>query len=199
MQLNIAEQVSWQEDFNHFPSRPDFEVLSEEDKGELFGKIEFLPQPTNQNREAIKILNGWEENHIVSLRVPEIQHLLKPHHRGEIRLHKAIVENFLGFWKELERSGLMDQVLTWNGSYCSRLVRGSTKYLSTHAYGTAFDINSKWNPFGKSVADFGDTGCVFDIVEVANRFGFFWGGHFRSVSDGMHFEFADSSKLRESN
>lgn len=30
-----------------------------------------------------------------------------------------------------------------------------------------------------------------ELVPIANDFGFYWGGHFRSRLDGMHFEIAE--------
>ena len=58
--------------------------------------------------------------------------------------------------------------------------------LSNHAFGTAFDINVQWNPLEALP---GRTGCVFELVPMAHRHGFYWGGHF-SRRDGMHFEVA---------
>ncbi|MBP0575977.1 M15 family metallopeptidase [Mycobacterium tuberculosis] len=36
----------------------------------------------------------------------------------------------------------------------------------------------------------GAKGCVRELVPIANRFGFYWGGHFSTRADGMHFEVA---------
>ena len=61
--------------------------------------------------------------------------------------------------------------------------------LSNHAWGTAFDINVKWNKLGKVPTLLGQEGCVRELVELANKNGFFWGGHFGGGRvDGMHFE-----------
>ena len=51
--------------------------------------------------------------------------------------------------------------------------------LSNHAWGTAFDINAKWNPFTHIPALVGSTGSVRELVKIANDFGFYWGGHFQ--------------------
>jgi hypothetical protein len=36
----------------------------------------------------------------------------------------------------------------------------------------------------------GEKGSVRLLVPLANKFGFFWGGHYRNRKDGMHFELA---------
>ncbi|MBP0649891.1 M15 family metallopeptidase, partial [Mycobacterium tuberculosis] len=54
----------------------------------------------------------------------------------------------------------------------------------------AFDINAEWNPLGVEPAAMGAKGCVRELVPIANRFGFYWGGHFSTRADGMHFEVA---------
>lgn len=33
-----------------------------------------------------------------------------------------------------------------------------------------------------------ENGCVYRLVELANRLGFNWGGSYRGRLDGMHFE-----------
>jgi len=69
-------------------------------------------------------------------------------------------------------------------------VRGSRKTLSNHAYGTAFDINAGWNPMGRTPPVVKKEGSVRRLVETANVYGFYWGGHYPNRPDGMHFEAA---------
>ena len=57
------------------------------------------------------------------------------------------------------------------------------------AFGTAFDINARYNRLGTEPAGTTQAGCVYRLVPVAHEFGFYWGGHF-SRRDGMHFELA---------
>lgn len=70
-----------------------------------------------------------------------------------------------------------------------RFVRGSRTTLSNHSWGTAFDINYAWNCLGALPALRGEKGSVRELVPIAHRHGFYWGGHF-SRRDGMHFEVA---------
>ena len=46
-----------------------------------------------------------------------------------------------------------------------------------------------WNGLGARPALVGQKGCVRELVEIANRNGFYWGGHFTRL-DGMHWEVA---------
>jgi D-alanyl-D-alanine carboxypeptidase len=70
-----------------------------------------------------------------------------------------------------------------------RFVRGSTATLSNHSFGSAFDINSKWNERGHRPALVGEKGSTLELVPIAHKWGFWWGGHF-TTPDGMHFEVA---------
>jgi hypothetical protein len=106
-----------------------------------------------------------------------------------VRVHKKVKAQFLALWKAWETAGLIDRVLKWDGMFVPRLMRGGTR-LSNHAYGTAFDINEPWNKFKTVPALLGTKGCVRELVPIANDHGFFWGGHFRTRPDGMHFEVA---------
>ena len=60
--------------------------------------------------------------------------------------------------------------------------------LSSHAFGTAFDINARDNRIGATPALRGSRGSVRALVPLANAHGFYWGGHFEDRPDGMHFE-----------
>ena len=85
---------------------------------------------------------------------------------------------------------MLDRVLTWDGSFAPRFVRGSRTVLSNHAFGTAFDINAALNPRGTRPLLVGKKGSVRELVTIANDHGFYWGGHFVAKPDGMHFEIA---------
>ncbi len=52
---------------------------------------------------------------------------------------------------------------------------------------SAFDINYTGNELGRVPAAAGTPNSVRELVALAVRFGFYWGGWF-SRSDGMHFE-----------
>ena len=108
-----------------------------------------------------------------------------------MQFHRLAAKQLQDVWRSWEKAGLLDRMKTWQGSFVPRFVRGSTTVLSNHAFGSAFDINSKWNGLGVEPALVGQEGNVRELVEIANDHGFFWGGHFKNRRDGMHFEIAE--------
>lgn len=47
-----------------------------------------------------------------------------------------------------------------------------------------------YNPLGARPALVGQKGSVRELVPIANKWGFYWGGHYSGRKDGMHFEVA---------
>lgn len=166
-------------------------ALSAAQRQKLFGTIEYDHTPTSQNREAIAITNGWEKENIISVTLPQLKGVpvFGTPSSGRMRFHKKGAEQLKAMWAAWEEAGLLEQVLTYEGSYNPRLIRGGST-LSNHAYGTAFDINYRWNRLGAFPTAAGKHGSVRELVPIANEHGFFWGGHFKGRPDGMHFEVA---------
>ncbi len=71
------------------------------------------------------------------------------------------------------------------GMLCCRYVRGSTRTISNHSWGTAVDlkINGVLDRRGDGMVQHGLT----LIAPIFNRFGWYWGATF-PTEDGMHFE-----------
>lgn len=153
----------------------------------MFGDFDFKAAPTSRNPEKIIIDPDWVRANIIRVHTPALKSVLG--NRG-IRLHRKVKPHFDALIDELEDKELLDLILTWNGSYYPRYVRGSRRTLSNHSYGSAFDVNVQWNRLGRIPALVGDTGSVRELVPIANKHGFYWGGHYRTRKDGMHFEFA---------
>ena len=166
------------------------------------GKIEFTLQPISGNPEHIMVTNAFEAENIVWVRIPQLRNCIVPLDHGvtktdgTIRFNKRHAVRLTNLFADWDVSGLVDRILTFDGSCELRLKRGSTKAdianLSNHAWGTAFDINATWNPRKSVPAMMGDRGCVRELVAIANANGFYWGGHF-STMDGMHFEVASEA------
>jgi hypothetical protein len=104
--------------------------------------------------------------------------------------HKKVAGQVQGLFEMWEHYSYTHLILTYAGSWVPRFIRGSRTALSSHAWGTAFDINAAWNGYGRRPAMFGDEGCVRELVEIAVDHGFYWGGWFPR-NDGMHFEVFD--------
>ena len=159
----------------------------------FFDKFDYKADPKPGNPEHIRILGTWESTNIVKINIPQLIGVTGAPHTGNVYFHKKMASNAVALFKDWEANGLIHLVLTWEGSFVPRFVRGSKTTLSNHAYGSAFDINYQWNQRGATPALTGRHGSVRELVPLANAHGFFWGGHFNKTKDGMHFEFAKFS------
>jgi hypothetical protein len=155
----------------------------------LFGTFTFVADPKPGNKENIRITNDWPEKNIVKVSIP-VKSVLGRNGPLEFEFHRLAADQLIAMWLQWEKEGLLDRILTFDGSFVPRFIRGSTRTLSNHAFGTAFDINAQFNPLGQEPAAMGAKGCLRELVPIANRFGFAWGGHFNKRPDGMHFEVA---------
>ncbi|MBT9597957.1 MAG: M15 family metallopeptidase [Vitreoscilla sp.] len=175
-----------------FPPRPAFDpIAGNAQRQALFGPLQFVPAPTASNREAIRITNGWDKANLVMVDIPQLAGIPGAPKSGRLALHRKAAGPVRDLWKAWERKGLLNLVLSFDGAFNPRFIRGGAaqQILSNHAFATAFDINAKLNALGTEPATHGRPGCVYPLVADANRLGLFWGGHF-SRRDGMHFELA---------
>lgn len=158
-------------------------MLLNVDRERVFGKFRYTPAPSKSNPEKIKIDPKWVRANITSVKILV--------HGTEIVawFHKLVAQHAVDLfatWNAYEN--LAPLVRTFNGSYAPRFIRGSeAKNLSAHSYGSAFDINARWNRLGKEPAPVGSPGSVIPLVEIAEEKGWVWGGRWRRP-DGMHFE-----------
>lgn len=172
-----------------WPPQPIFPPLnSNEARAAIFGAFRY--ERIAEGQDDIRILGNWESVNIVSLVIPRLRGVKGARADGKIRVHKLVAEQFKALFAAWEAEAMMPLVLTWEGSFVPRYQRGSATKLSNHAWGTALDINYEWNKLGVVPALRGRKGSVRELVPVANQFGFYWGGHFQSRPDGMHFEVA---------
>lgn len=157
------------------------------ERANIFGKFAYKSKPLPQNPEHIEVTDNWAKQNIVKLSIPQ---LIPIKGSDTVYFHKKAKKQMEKLWKDWEDAGLLHLVLTWEGSYIPRFVRGSRTVLSNHAFGSAFDINYTWNKLGAIPALAGRKGSVRELVAIANKNGFYWGGHFKRL-DGMHFEIAE--------
>lgn len=168
-----------------WPAPPDFKSLRQADLKRIFGAFQYTIKP---NGSGIKITDNWEKENLVYITVPALKPL-PPYKTEKLRVHKKIAHQFQKLFKDWEKAGLLHLLKTYEGSYNPRLIRGSADALSTHSFGIAIDFNAKWNGLGVIPAKAGEEGSVRELVQIANKNGFYWGGHF-TRKDGMHFEVA---------
>jgi hypothetical protein len=186
------EVVSFIEsDAPDFPSEPTFTPLtSNAERQKLFGPLEFVSDPTKENPEQIEITNGWAQANIGSVLIPNLVGKKNAPKSGNVAFNKKAIKSLAALFKAWDAAGLTERILTWDGGFVPRYVRGSRTVLSNHAFGTAFDINAEWNARGTEPAWLDEKGSVFELVPLAHVHGFYWGGHFKDKRDGMHFEWA---------
>lgn len=174
-----------------FPPLPTFSPLvGNEARKQVFAAFEYVPDPRPDNKEHIKILGDWREKNIVVVPIPQLKKAIGPGAPAAIEFHRLAAPQLQALWAAWDDADLLKHVLSFAGGFNARFQRGSTTALSNHAYGSAFDINVAWNPLGKPPAALGSQGSVRELVPLAHKHGFYWGGHFRSRPDGMHFEIA---------
>lgn len=175
----------------NWPPPPDFSpIVGTSGRQRVFGKFAFEADPTPENPERIKVTDDWADRNIGRIEVPQLAGVAGAPSSGRIWFYKAAQRQLADLWQAWEDEGLIDRVVNWAGSYVPRFIRGSRTVLSNHAFGTAFDINTRENPLGAIPAAVGKQGSVRELVELANAHGFYWGGHFKRRPDGMHFEIA---------
>lgn len=175
----------------NWPPPPDFSpVTSNAARQELFGKFSYRHDPQPGNYENIRILGNWVADNIVSVTIPQLAGVKGAPKSGKVEFHRLVATQFTGLWQAWQEASLLDRILTYDGSFCPRFIRGSTTTLSNHAFGSAFDINVAWNAIGTQPALKGEKGSVRELVTIANEHGFYWGGHYAKRPDGMHFEVA---------
>ena len=188
--FELIEEPAPDNSSSGFPNKPSFGAMTPSQRAAIFGTYSHVAAPVPGNPEAIRILGSWEADNIVKVKIPQLRTALGAAAPSGMRFHTLAAAQLQGLWQAWEDAGLLDRVLAFDGAFVARFIRGSKTTLSNHAYGTAFDINAAWNGLGQRPALVGQQGCVRELVKLANDFGFFWGGHFASRLDGMHFEVA---------
>lgn len=168
-----------------YPARPSFPCfLGNEQRMQYFGRFRWEHRPEPGNRENIVILGDWVEENIVQVDIPQLHKLGFNKPRS---FHRKAAERVVELWDAFEKEGVLEDIISYEGDFFPRLIRGSSTSLSNHAFGSAFDVNAAQNGLGRTPARPGQKGCLYRLVPIAARFGFYWGGHFSRL-DGMHFE-----------
>jgi hypothetical protein len=162
----------------------------------VFGAFAFRSAPHPSDPEAVAITDGWDKANIRMFEIPQLCGVTGAPKSGLVPFHRLAGPVFVDFFAEVERAGLLHHVRTWHGSWVPRFIRGSRSVLSNHAYGTACDINYRWNPLGATPTLRGREGSVRELVPIANELGIYWGGHFSVDAFGRPVVGADGSGPR---
>lgn len=201
-------------DAGNFPPRPNqLKSPSNASRNAALGCFKFKQLPLAHRGDKDEVvtqgscdgeIKDWQKENIIDLQVRQLQFVTGSN--GSIRCHKLVAPHILLLFARWEQLDLLHLIRLYDGAFNPRYKRGKSPSpsghaskrsdqvdeISNHAFGSAFDINEPDNPYGHVPALCPRRGCVRELVGPANALGFFWGGHFSSVSDrdGMHFEFA---------
>lgn len=188
---NIIQQTNsnlpkeaFEDKYNWPPQPPNTSHLSQSLAEKLYGKIEYTPRGSG---DGIIITNNFERDNIITITIPQLAKIQHPRSTSQ-KCHRLAANNIIALWQEWENQGLLSRIITFNGLYNPRFVRGSKTSLSPHAFGAAFDINTKYNGLFKTPPAVDEKGSVRELVPSALKLGFFWGGYYKKRKDGMHFE-----------
>ncbi|HKU75252.1 MAG TPA: M15 family metallopeptidase [Pyrinomonadaceae bacterium] len=165
----------------------------------VVGTVEWETDKLESGR-AIRLLNNFEKNIGVVL-VPQLVDIndvrtdalqkAGAKFNGKLKFFKPAHAQLLAAFAEVEKAGLKKRLISIAGSFNARLQKrkggGFVQTPSNHSFGTAFDINSDFNPQGKKPPAVGQPGSVRELVSIFEKHGFRWGGQF-PTPDGMHFE-----------
>lgn len=179
----------------NWPPKPYFSPFSQQLKIQLFGQFSYKPAGSISNPEAIVITDNWPSLNIVNVEIPQLKNVTGAPANCTVQFHRKGAEQLKQLFIQWESEGLIDKILSYGGTWAPRFVRGSKTYLSNHSFGAAIDLNVAWNGLGMLPALANKKGSVRKLVPIANKLGFYWGGHWggpgsKQKVDGMHFELA---------
>ncbi|MBS0124995.1 M15 family metallopeptidase [Thetidibacter halocola] len=131
---------------------------------------------------------AWAEENIAQVDVPQLVGIPSGEgapSNGSVAFHRLGARSLADLFAAWETAGLMSKVLTFDNAHVPESPHPGG---SAHLWGIAFDVNTEWNQAGAQPAAAGDKGAVRDLVAIANRHGFVWGGHDTHHPAGLHFE-----------
>jgi hypothetical protein len=175
----------------NFPPPPkNLTALSNSAVQQIFGKFKFKAAPLPNNPEHIIITDDYVQKNILQVPIPQLIGVKGAPPSGKIDFHRLAANQLVQLFEDWAKAKLINRILTFDGSFVPRFVRGSKTVLSNHSFGSTFDINAGFNRRGHTPALVGMKGSTRELVTIANANGFFWGGHFKRTKsvDGMHFE-----------
>jgi hypothetical protein len=165
----------------------------------LFGRFDFTSDPAPGNPEHVHVLGNWVAQNIVMVEIPELAELGLGRH---MQLHRLVAPQFQRLFQLWKARGKLHLVKAYDGSHNTRfkrfngtleqrLARARTATpadLSNHAWGTAVDINARWNPLGAPPVPAGGEGSVLELVPEMEECGLVSGAFFHGRCDAMHIE-----------
>ncbi len=121
--------------------------------------------------------DAWVKENLVHVDLPALVGVPGFPSSGRIRFHKKAAPHLQAAIAEIAQKGLIGKIKSYDGAWVPRTVRGSTRY-STHAFGIAIDINSRYHPIGREPLTAEQEGSNVELALIFERHGFYWGGRF---------------------
>lgn len=132
---------------------------------------------------------AWIAENVITVQIPQLSGVPGPNGAafdGGVAFHRLGMRSLSDLFAAWELAGLVSKVLSFDGAHARQSPHGEG--TDAHAWAIAFDINAQWNPAGKNPIPMSQEGSVAELVEIANRHGFVWGGHDPRHKAGLHFE-----------
>lgn len=130
-------------------------------------------------------------NKITRVYIPQLYNLPTYGARfsGNVMFYTPAHPQLKAAFQELENLELTHLLLTWDGSFVPRLMRGGSSSPSEHSFGCALDLNAQWNGFRQIGAAEGKKGSVIPLLPTFRKFGFECGADWKPANrDSMHFQ-----------
>lgn len=89
-------------------------------------------------------------------------------------------------FKNLEAQGLQSEIKTYDGCFVERKVRGRNK-ASLHSWAMAIDFNAQTEKLNQKINNRFHSNFTPKFIKCFTDTGIFWGGHWNSRFDPMHF------------
>jgi hypothetical protein len=176
-----------------FPEKPSFGSPSKPLSTLLakLGNPKYTVDKPGTYHSPITFTDGWATRNVSRVSIPQLEGVpfgfaLNKSPNGSMMFYTNAHRAVQTLFKAWEDAGLLSFILTFEGSFFPRVIK-STNTPSNHSFGTGFDINGFWNAEGTAPAGIGKKGCLLELVPIANKNDFYWGGFYK---DGMHFEYA---------
>lgn len=98
-----------------------------------------------------------------------------------IYINKDFKDRLMLAFKNIEEAGLQSEIITFDGCYVERKVRGSSA-ISLHSWALACDLNAHLEKLGQI-----ETNWSEEFLALMQAAGVCWGGNFKGRRDPMHF------------
>ena len=157
-------------------------------KSPIVGDVQFQVVSSKSGNSNVVLCGEFERKCFEVIQLPFLSAVPGAPMSGRIRLHKIAAPSFKEAMEELHNSEHWPELMSYNGTFCPRLRRGSYDQLSNHALGLAVDMNAAWNQMNHPPAEKGAVGDMHNIAEIFKKHGWSWGGDWKHP-DGMHLEY----------